>query len=261
MSALMEIHQLSKKFGGLSAIHEVSLSIEKGSITAVIGPNGAGKTTLFNMISGFYKPDQGEILFQGSSIKGRSPDRIASKGMSRTFQNIRLFKEMTAIENVMVGMEPRLRAGFFGILFNLPSVRREEEFVKREAFRLLAYAGLDEVANQPAYSLSYGMQRRLEIARALASDPKMLLLDEPAAGMNPKETVDLMKFIQRLRDELEITILLIEHDMKLVMGVSDKIHVLDFGEKIAEGAPDEIRNHKRVIEAYLGPEEISGGNR
>lgn len=259
MSILLETRKLQKKFGGLSAIRDMDLSIEEGSITAVIGPNGAGKTTLFNMITGFYRADSGEIVFNGKSIKSLSPDKIAGKGIARTFQNIRLFKEMTAMENVMVGMEPHLRSSYFSILFRLPMVRREEENVKKEAYRLLEYAGIGDVANKLAYSLSYGVQRRLEIARALAMKPSLLLLDEPAAGMNPRETAELMDFIRKMRDDLDLTIVLIEHDMKLVMGVSERIHVLDFGEKIAEGTPDEIRVNQRVIEAYLGPGEMSGG--
>ena len=260
MKPLLDIIQLEKKFGGLSAIHNVNLTIEKGSITSVIGPNGAGKTTLFNMISGFYKPDKGNILFQGKPIHGLSPERISRKGIARTFQNIRLFKEMTAIENVMVGMENHLKANLLDILFGLKKVKKEEQFIQREAYGLLEYAGIGDIANQPANHLSYGVQRRLEIARALAMKPDLLLLDEPAAGMNPRETKELMGFIQRIRNELEMTIVIIEHDMKLVMGISERIHVLDFGEKIAEGDPEEIRKNEKVIEAYLGPGEMSGGD-
>lgn len=260
MRPLLEITELEKKFGGLSAIHNVNLTIEKGSITSVIGPNGAGKTTLFNMISGFYKPDKGKILFQGKPIHGLSPERIAKGGIARTFQNIRLFKEMTAMENVMVGMETHLRANLFDILLGLKKVKKEERWIQLEAYRLLEYAEIGDTANQLADHLSYGTQRRLEIARALAMKPVLLLLDEPAAGMNPRETKELMAFIQRIRDELEMTIVIIEHDMKLVMGISERIHVLDFGEKIAEGDPDTIRKNERVIEAYLGPGEMSGGD-
>ena len=260
MKPLLDIIQLEKKFGGLSAIHNVNLTIEKGSITSVIGPNGAGKTTLFNMISGFYKPDKGNILFQGKPIHGLSPERISRKGIARTFRNIRLFKEMTAMENVMVGMENHLKSNLFDILFGLKKVKKEEQFIQREAYGLLKYAGIGDIANQPADHLSYGVQRRLEIARALAMKPALLLLDEPAAGMNPRETKELMDFIQRIRNELEMTIVIIEHDMKLVMGISERIHVLDFGEKIAEGDPEEIRKNEKVIEAYLGPGEMSGGD-
>lgn len=252
MSHVLEIKGITKRFGGLTAVSNVSVAIGKGSITAVIGPNGAGKTTFFNMVTGFYVPDEGEILLDGKSIKGLRPDIIASKGISRTFQNIRLFKEMTALENVMVGMDSKLKSGLMGILTNRKTVREEEERIKVEAYRILKYVGIEEIANHQAQSLPYGVQRRLEIARALASQPKIILLDEPAAGMNPRETVELTDFIFRLRDELNLTIVLIEHDMKLVMKLSENIHVLDYGQKIAEGSPDEIRNNKRVVEAYLG---------
>jgi branched-chain amino acid transport system ATP-binding protein len=255
--ALLEVKNITKRFGGLTAVKDVSVAIEGQTITAVIGPNGAGKTTFFNMITGFYTPDEGDIILDGKSIKGNRPDRVAAKGISRTFQNIRLFKEMTAIENVMIGMETKLRSGLLGILFNLPHVKREEERVKTEAYRLLKYVGIEDVANTEAASLPYGVQRRLEIARSLAMNPKILLLDEPAAGMNPRETVELTDFIRRMRSELNLTIVLIEHDMKLVMDLSEHIHVLDYGQKIAEGSPEEIRNNQRVIEAYLGPGEAS----
>lgn len=252
MSHVLEIKGITKRFGGLTAVSDVSVAIQKGTITAVIGPNGAGKTTFFNMVTGFYIPDEGEILLDGKSIKGLRPDIIASKGISRTFQNIRLFKEMTALENVMVGMDSKLRSGLMGIIANGKKVKEEEKRIKVEAYRILKYVGIDHIANHQAHSLPYGVQRRLEIARALASQPKIILLDEPAAGMNPRETLELTDFIFRLRDELNLTIVLIEHDMKLVMKLSENIHVLDYGQKIAEGNPEEIRNNKRVIEAYLG---------
>lgn len=252
MSHVLEIKGITKRFGGLTAVSDVSVAIQKSTITAVIGPNGAGKTTFFNMVTGFYIPDEGEILLDGTSIKGLRPDIIASKGISRTFQNIRLFKEMTALENVMVGMDSKLRAGLMGIIANGKKVREEEKRIKVEAYRILKYVGIEHIANHQAYSLPYGVQRRLEIARALASHPKIILLDEPAAGMNPRETVELTDFIIRLRDELNLTIVLIEHNMKLVMKLSENIHVLDYGQKIAEGNPEEIRSNKRVIEAYLG---------
>ncbi|WP_134699697.1 ABC transporter ATP-binding protein [Ammoniphilus sp. YIM 78166] len=252
MSNVLEIKGITKRFGGLTAVSDVSVKIKKGSITAVIGPNGAGKTTFFNMVTGFYIPDAGDILLDGQSIKGLRPDIIASKGISRTFQNIRLFKEMTALENVMVGMDTQLKSGLMGILANFRGVKQEEERVMVEAYRILKYVGIDQIATHQAQSLPYGLQRRLEIARALAAQPKVILLDEPAAGMNPRETVELTDFIFRLRDELNLTIVLIEHDMKLVMKLSENIHVLDYGQKIAEGNPEEIRNNKRVIEAYLG---------
>ncbi|WP_019121707.1 ABC transporter ATP-binding protein [Brevibacillus massiliensis] len=250
--AILEANGLTKRFGGLVANEDVTVKIEDGSITAVIGPNGAGKTTFFNMITGFYEPDEGDILFDGKSIKGLRPDKIAGRGITRTFQNIRLFKQMTALENVMVGVHSRLSAGILGILFNLKRVRQEEERSRVEAYQLLEYVGIADVANEAAGSLPYGIQRRLEIARALATNPKIILLDEPAAGMNPRETVEMTDFIRKLRNELGLTIILIEHDMKLVMGLSEYIHVLDYGRKIAEGTPDEIRNNQRVIEAYLG---------
>ncbi|RXT05159.1 ABC transporter ATP-binding protein [Ammoniphilus sp. CFH 90114] len=252
MSNVLEIKGITKRFGGLTAVNDVSVNIEKGTITAVIGPNGAGKTTFFNMVTGFYIPDEGDILLDGQSIKGLRPDIIASKGISRTFQNIRLFKEMTALENVMVGMDTQLKSGLMGILGNFGKVKHEEERVRVEAYRILKYVGIEHIANDQSQSLPYGLQRRLEIARALAAQPKIILLDEPAAGMNPRETVELTEFIFRLRDELNLTIVLIEHDMKLVMKLSENIHVLDYGQKIAEGNPEEIRNNKRVIEAYLG---------
>lgn len=250
--ALLEAKNLTKRFGGLVANQDVSISIDKGTITAVIGPNGAGKTTFFNMITGFYEPDEGDILLNGKSIKGLRPDQIASSGITRTFQNIRLFKEMTALENVMVGVHSRLSAGLLGILFNTKRVREEEEKARVEAYQLMEYVGIAHVANEAAGSLPYGLQRRLEVARAMATNPSIILLDEPAAGMNPRETVEMTEFIRRLKRELDLTIILIEHDMKLVMGLSEYIHVLDYGRKIAEGTPEQIRNNPNVIEAYLG---------
>ncbi|MGE5703166.1 MAG: ABC transporter ATP-binding protein [Clostridia bacterium] len=250
--ALLEANGLTKRFGGLVANDNVTIKIEQGTITAVIGPNGAGKTTFFNMITGFYVPDEGEILLNGKSIKGLRPDQVAGNGITRTFQNIRLFKEMTALENVMVGVHSRLSAGILGILFNTKKVREEEERSRVEAYKLLEYVGIEHIANEAAGSLPYGLQRRLEIARALATNPSIILLDEPAAGMNPRETIEITDFIRQLRTELDLTIILIEHDMKLVMGLSEYIHVLDYGKKIAEGTPEEIRNNPRVIEAYLG---------
>ncbi|EST54295.1 ABC transporter [Brevibacillus panacihumi W25] len=250
--AILEAVGLTKRFGGLVANQDVTIKIEKGSITAVIGPNGAGKTTFFNMITGFYEPDEGEILLAGKSIKGLRPDQIATRGITRTFQNIRLFKQMTALENVMVGTHSRLSAGLLGILFNTKRIREEEEKARVEAYQLLEYVGIEHIANEAAGSLPYGLQRRLEIARALATNPQIILLDEPAAGMNPRETVEMTEFIRLLKKELDLTIILIEHDMKLVMGLSEYIHVLDYGRKIAEGTPEQIRNNPSVIEAYLG---------
>ncbi|UFJ41021.1 ABC transporter ATP-binding protein [Brevibacillus humidisoli] len=250
--ALLEAKGLTKRFGGLVANENVTVEIEKGTITAVIGPNGAGKTTFFNMITGFYEPDEGEVLLNGKKIHGLRPDQIAERGITRTFQNIRLFKQMTALENVMVGKHSRLQAGMLGILLASKRVKEEEERARVEAYQLLEYVGIAHVANEEAGSLPYGLQRRLEIARALATKPQIILLDEPAAGMNPRETVEMTQFIRRMRDELKLTIILIEHDMKLVMGLSEYIHVLDHGQKIAEGTPEVIRTNPQVIEAYLG---------
>ncbi|QQE74940.1 ABC transporter ATP-binding protein [Brevibacillus composti] len=250
--ALLEANGLTKRFGGLVANQDVTVQIEQGTITAVIGPNGAGKTTFFNMVTGFYEPDEGDVLLDGKSIKGLRPDQIAERGITRTFQNIRLFKQMTALENVMVGTHSRLSAGVLGIMFNTKRVREEEERAKVEAYQLMEYVGIADIANEAAGGLPYGLQRRLEIARALATNPKIILLDEPAAGMNPRETVEMTEFIRKLKSELGLTIILIEHDMKLVMGLSEYIHVLDYGRKIAEGTPEQIRNNPNVIEAYLG---------
>jgi branched-chain amino acid transport system ATP-binding protein len=244
---------VTKAFGGLVAVEDVSFSIPEGGIVSIIGPNGAGKTTFFNMLTGLYKPTLGRITFNGRNITGGRPDRIVAAGMARTFQNIRLFATMSAVENVMVGQHARMKAGLFGSILRTPWVRSEEKRVVEKAREELRYVGLkDELHDQISVNLSYGDQRRLEIARALGSDPKLLLLDEPTAGMNPQESRELTEFMRRLRDDRGTTILLIEHDMQVVMGVSEHITVLDHGMKIAEGSPEEIRNNPRVIEAYLG---------
>jgi len=243
----------TKVFGGLLAVNDVSIDVAPKSIVSIIGPNGAGKTTFFNMLTGLYRPTAGRILFNGSDVTGRRPDLITTAGMARTFQNIRLFSTMSALENVMVGAHARMHAGLFGSILRVPAVRREEVEVADRAREMLEYVGLkQDLHEQTAANLSYGDQRRVEIARALASDPKLLLLDEPTAGMNAQESQVLTEFMDRLRREKDLTILLIEHDMKVVMGVSEHIWVLDHGEKIAEGEPSKIRTNDRVIEAYLG---------
>ena len=244
---------ITKIFGGLVANDNVTFAIPRRSIVSIIGPNGAGKTTFFNMLTGLYKPTFGRIAFNGEDITGRRPDLIMKAGMARTFQNIRLFGTMTATENVLVGEHARMKAGLFRSIVRTPSQRREEKEAYDKARETLKYVGMHErVFDEISTNLSYGDQRRLEIARALASDPSLLLLDEPTAGMNPQESAQLTGFMQQLRDERGITILLIEHDMKVVMGVSERITVLDHGEKIAEGSPEEVRANERVVEAYLG---------
>ena len=249
---ILVARQVTKRFGGLVAVKRLDLTVHERSIHSIIGPNGAGKTSFFNCITGFYMPEEGEILFLGRSIRGLRPDQIAQLGIARTYQNIRLFNNMTALENVLVGMHSHLRSRLFDALLHTPRYWRDEREGEKEAQRLLAFVGLRGKEFVTARNLPYGDQRRLEIARALALRPRLLLLDEPTAGMNPRETDQVIALARRLRDELGITILLIEHDMKVVMNISDVITVLDFGEKIAEGRPEEIRTNPRVIEAYLG---------
>jgi branched-chain amino acid transport system ATP-binding protein len=251
--AILATHNVTKAFGGLVAVDDIDFEIPRRSIVSIIGPNGAGKTTFFNMLTGLYRPTTGVITFEGRNITATRPDRIMKRGIARTFQNIRLFSTMSALENVLVGQHARMKAGLFRSIARTPAVRREEREVREKGRETLAYVGLEPaIFDEMAINLSYGDQRRVEIARALASDPSLLLLDEPTAGMNPQESAELTAFMDKIRKDRDLTILLIEHDMKVVMGVSERITVLDHGEKIAEGPPEEVRANERVIEAYLG---------
>ena len=249
---LLEARGITKTFGGLTAVNSVDFAIPERGIVSIIGPNGAGKTTFFNIIAGLYRPTSGRLTFAGHNLVGRKPNQVTKLGIARTFQNIRLFGAMSALDNVLVGMHCRLRANAVGAIVRPPSVTREETAARARARDILRFVGLAHRENEWARNLAYGDQRRLELARALATEPRLLLLDEPTAGMNPNETAVMTRFVERLRSERGLTVLLIEHDMKVVMGISDRISVLDHGEKIAEGTPSEIRSNPRVIEAYLG---------
>jgi len=243
---------LRKEFGGLVAVNNVDFVVPRGKVVSLIGPNGAGKTTFFNMLTGVYKPTGGTVTFLGEDVTGKPPHAITARGIGRTFQNIRLFQNMTALENVLVGMHTRMHANLFNSILRTRGVKREEAESRDKARELLKFAGLNRHEDETARNLPYGDQRRLEVARALGTNPSLLLLDEPTAGMNPQESADFTVFVGKLREEEKLTVLMIEHDMRVVMGISDRVSVLDYGEKIAEGTPKEVQKHERVIEAYLG---------
>ncbi|WP_445512977.1 ABC transporter ATP-binding protein [Streptococcus suis] len=252
--ALLEVKDLTKNFGGLTAVGDVTMELHEGELVGLIGPNGAGKTTLFNLLTGVYEPSEGTISLAGTILNGKAPSKIASLGLGRTFQNIRLFKNMTVLENVLIGLGNHGKSEVFASFFRLPAFYKNEEALKTKAIELLKIFDLDGDADTLAKNLPYGQQRHLEIVRALATEPKILFLDEPAAGMNPQETAELTQLIRKIKEEFGITIILIEHDMSLVMEVTERIYVLEYGRLIAHGTPEEIRNNKRVIEAYLGGE-------
>ena len=252
--ALLEVKQLTKHFGGLTAVGDVTLELNEGELVGLIGPNGAGKTTLFNLLTGVYEPSEGTITLDGHLLNGKQPYKIASLGLGRTFQNIRLFKDLTVLDNVLIAFSNHHKKHVFASFLRLPAFYKNEEALKAKAIDLLKIFDLDRDADTLAKNLAYGQQRRLEIVRALATDPKILFLDEPAAGMNPQETAELTELIRRIKEEFKITIMLIEHDMNLVMDVTERIYVLEYGRLIAHGTPSEIKTNKRVIEAYLGGE-------